>query len=74
MSNYYGTGLGLKLFNNATEKAKAKGSKWMWLCVSDKNYRAQSFYKKLGFSISGSGPTLEVGTDMLSSSILRLEL
>jgi len=74
MSSYYGGGLGRKLFDSSVEQSKIDGSKWLWLCVSDINYQAQTFYKKLGFTQIGEGPTLLVGSDKLTSSILSLEL
>lgn len=46
----------------------------LWLCVSDANERAQRFYQKLGFKLLSPGPTLEVGTDHLSSTILALNI
>lgn len=74
MPDHYGKGLGLELFTSAVEKVRLEGSRWLWLCVSDKNHRAKAFYNKLGFSSVGKGPDLEVGADTLSSSILCLEL
>ena len=74
LASYFGTGLGKKLFDNGVENAKANDSRWLWLCVSDTNYRAQAFYSKLGFTKIGTGPTLKVGNDELSSSILSLKL
>ncbi|MEH6454443.1 MAG: GNAT family N-acetyltransferase [Psychromonas sp.] len=73
LSAYFGAGLGEHLFNDVIEKTLANKSKWLWLCVSDINYRAQSFYNKLGFVKIGVGPNLKVGEDVLSSSILALD-
>ena len=70
LSSEYGTGLGKSLFENASEVARNAGRKWLWLCVSNTNYRAQAFYKKLDFKSIGPGPALEVGTDQLSSTIM----
>ena len=74
LSQAYGSGLGQLLFNHSANLLSELGKKQMWLCVSDKNLRAQSFYNKLGFKNAGTGPTLEVGSDSLSSSILTLNL
>ena len=69
----YGRGLGRSLYEHAVAAVAAAGRKWIWLCVSDINYRAQAFYRKLGFAKLGAGPVLEVGSDRLESSILARE-
>ncbi|WDE08716.1 GNAT family N-acetyltransferase [Thalassomonas viridans] len=74
LSNHFGSGLGRKLFSDAVNQAINNKSKWLWLCVSDINYRAQGFYKKLGFKKVGNGPELVVGDDTLSSSIMILNI
>lgn len=66
----FGTGLGRELFDDAVDTFKVQNIEWMWLSVSDWNTRAQDFYKKLEFEKLGCGPTFEVGTDRLPSSIL----
>ena len=73
LSSEYGRGLGHSLYQHAIEAIASAGRKWVWLCVSDVNYRAQAFYRKLGFSKLGAGPILEVGSDRLESSILARE-
>ncbi|MEL6222452.1 MAG: GNAT family N-acetyltransferase, partial [Cyanobacteria bacterium J06627_8] len=70
LSSAYGKGLGKALFNHAIATIQAADREWVWLCVSDINYRAQAFYQKLGFTKIGTGPVLEVGRDSLSSSVL----
>ena len=74
LSSHFGCGLGVQLFDSAVEQAKINQSKRVWLCVSDTNYRAQAFYKKLGFSRVGIGPQLDVGSERLNSSILILNI
>lgn len=74
LSGHFGSGLGGELLSNAIGQAMKNKSKWLWLCVSDINHRAQAFYEKLRFSKLGSGPELIVGSDTLSSSILVLNL
>lgn len=74
VNSAYGSGLGAGLYHHALETIRSAGNKSVWLCVSDINSRAQSFYGKLGFELAGTGPTLEVGDDKLSSSILINEL
>lgn len=74
LSSEYGTGLGKMLFEHASEVARQVGRRWIWLCVSDSNYRAQKFYKKLNFEAIAPGPILEVGTDPLPSTIMTLRI
>ncbi len=74
LSREYGTGLGRSLFEDASEVVRNTGRKWLWLCVSDINYRAQAFYKKLDFKSIGPGPALKVGTDQLSSTVMVCSL
>jgi diamine N-acetyltransferase len=74
LSSHFGGGIGGELFSHVVDAGKERGSKWLWLCVSDINYRAQAFYKKLGFSVIGRGPKLFVGNDILSSSIMALDI
>lgn len=74
LSAYFGSGLGAELFNSAVNHARQNNSQWLWLCVSDINYRAKAFYEKTGFSKVGRGPDLLIGNDTLSSSILVLNI
>jgi len=74
LSSAYGGGLGRALYEHSLTTILAAGHRWVWLCVSDINYRAQAFYTTLGFTKVGTGPVLEVGKDKLPSSILALEL
>jgi ribosomal protein S18 acetylase RimI-like enzyme len=69
----YGTGLGSILYDHAVRAIREYGSKGLWLCVSNRNYRAQKFYQKRGFVFAGIGPELYVGKDVLTSSFLTLE-
>ena len=70
----YGMGVGKTLFEDALQEAQALGANTMWLSVSDKNFRAQCFYQKLGFYSVGRGPDFHVGTDLLTSQILTLQI
>ena len=74
LSSAYGRGLGQALFDHAIATVRSSGSEWVWVCVSDINYRAQAFYRKLKFAKIGIGPVLKVGKDNLSSSILAKDL
>ena len=72
LSSEYGAGLGRMLFEHAFDVVRQASYKWIWLCVSDSNYRALRFYKKLNFEPIAPGPILVVGTDRLSSTIMAL--
>lgn len=74
LSSAYSSGLGRALYEHALATIRSTGNKWVWLCVSDTNNRAKAFYKKLGFTLIGTGPVFEVGKDRLSSSILAHEV
>ena len=74
LASEYGTGLGRTLFDHAAQAARDAAKKWLWLCVSDLNYRAQAFYKKVGMEPKGIGPILYVGTDRLSSTVMVCRL
>ena len=74
LSSEYGNGLGKMLFGHALDVTRQASCRWLWLCVSDSNHRAQKFYKKLKFKPIAPGPILEVGTDKLSSTIMILRI
>jgi ribosomal protein S18 acetylase RimI-like enzyme len=74
LASEYGQGLGKVLFDQAVAIARDTHYTWLWLCVSDLNYRAQAFYRKLDFNPVGPGPILTVGTDQLPSTILARKL
>lgn len=74
LAHAYGSGLGELLLNDTINAAKAEGKQLLWLSVSDKNLRAQAFYRKHGFQQLGNGPEFEVGSDHLTSHILALTL
>lgn len=72
LASEYGSGLARTLLDSALQEARAMGAAYVWLVVSDKNRRAQAFYRKLGFVRRGAGDVIEVGEDRLPSSILAL--
>lgn len=74
LSSAYGTGLGRMMIEHAFQQIKEAKNEWVWLCVSNVNFRAQRFYQKLNFQIIGDGPELIVGTDRLTSSVMVLQL
>lgn len=70
----YGTGLGKYLIEKSFALTRERGNEWMWLCVSELNYRARRFYQKMDFKSIGKGPILKVGTDKLPSAIMLRQL
>ena len=71
LSAEYGSGLGRLLFDHALDAASGAGNETLWLSVSDRNQRAQAFYRKLGFQRLGPGPKFHVGTETLTSTTLQ---
>lgn len=49
LEEFYGLGLGNKLFQHNLKLIKENNQKGIWLYVWIKNYRALDFYKKAGF-------------------------
>lgn len=74
LASEYGSGVGKLLFEDALDCVRSAERSWIWLSVSDRNLRAQSFYRKQDFISLGKGPVFEVGTDRLSSTIMGREL
>jgi ribosomal protein S18 acetylase RimI-like enzyme len=70
LSSEYGSGLGKALLAHALAVIRDAGRSWVWLCVADRNLRAQAFYRKHGFRPAGPGPVLAVGSDRLPSTIM----
>ena len=74
MAPAYGSGVGRMLLNDASDVIRKAGRSWMWLAVSDRNVRAQSFYRKFAFQPLGCGPVFEVGSDRLTSTLMGLDI
>jgi ribosomal protein S18 acetylase RimI-like enzyme len=74
LSDYYSTGIGRSLHDDAIRTAKDKNADTVWLCVSDINERAKAFYGKLGYESRQAGPIFSVGTEKLTSTIMMLDL
>lgn len=74
LAGEYGSGVGVMLFDEACDIVRSAGRRWLWLAVSDKNYRAQAFYAKRDVQKFVPGPVFEVGTDRLTSTIMALDL
>ncbi|MBL4871200.1 MAG: GNAT family N-acetyltransferase, partial [Robiginitomaculum sp.] len=74
LKNHYKKGLGKLLYDDAIHTMYQNGARYVWLSVSDINYRAQNFYKELEFTAVGPGPVFKVGYDRLTSTIMTKKL
>ena len=74
LAGAYGSGVGRALFEDAVQCVRDAGRSCVWLSVSDRNRRAQSFYRKLAFKPLAAGPVFEVGSDRLTSTIMAREI
>jgi len=52
-TSWHGKDVGKALMNRAIEIAASEGYQTIWLGVSNKNFRAQAFYRKFGFKEVG---------------------
>lgn len=59
---YHGRGLAQQLMDATLDAAAQRGAKTLWLGVWERNLRAQSFYRKVGFADIGSH-TFTLGFD-----------
>ena len=57
----------------AIETAQARGKRYIWLGVWEKNKKARSFYQKHGFRKIGSHP-FSVGDEVQTDDIMRKDL
>ena len=53
-SKWHGKNVGAKLMERCFEIAREERTKTLWLGVWEKNFRAQTFYKKYGFHVVGA--------------------
>ena len=74
LASEFGGGIGKLLLDEVVQCARHLQKDWVWLCVSDVNKRAISFYEKNGFEVFGTAPALEVGSRRLSASVMKLAL
>jgi ribosomal protein S18 acetylase RimI-like enzyme len=61
LPEHHGSGAAAALMAEALERARPLGAKCVWLGVNQHNQRAQRFYGKHGFAISGT-KTFRLGT------------
>ena len=70
---FQGHGLGGMLMARAIETAQARGKRYIWLGVWEKNKKARSFYQKHGFRKIGSHP-FSVWDEVQTDDIMRKDL
>lgn len=65
----HGAGAAATLMTEALQRAATLGFSSVWLGVNQKNQRAQSFYTKHGFTVSGT-KTFRLGTDIENDYVM----
>jgi ribosomal protein S18 acetylase RimI-like enzyme len=72
-ARFHGKGVGAALMDRCLELARDQGFETLWLGVWERNFRAQAFYKKYGFSKVGSHG-FQLGADLQTDWILTRTL
>jgi diamine N-acetyltransferase len=70
---WQGRGVAQMLMATTIEAAAARGAGTIWLCVWERNHRAQAFYRKSGFQDRGEKPFI-LGTDRQTDRVMALAL
>ena len=70
---WLGRGLGEALMRACVEEARRRGRRTMWLGVWERNWRAQSFYRKWGFRRVGEH-VFQVGSDPQTDWLMESSL
>jgi ribosomal protein S18 acetylase RimI-like enzyme len=70
---WQGRGLAQELMAAAVDAAVGRGAGIVWLCVWERNYRAQAFYRKCGFEDRGEKEFI-LGHDHQTDRVMSLEL
>ena len=73
LAENHGTGVSSALMDAALMAAREFAATYVWLGVNQKNQRAQRFYAKHGFAITGTR-TFQVGTNLEHDYIMAREL
>lgn len=73
LSDFHGTGVAAALMTAALARAAAWGARQVWLGVNQKNQRAQRFYAKNGFAVSGTR-TFQLGPHLEDDYIMTREV
>lgn len=66
---WQGRGVAQALMEATIEAAVTRGAGTVWLCVWERNYRAQSFYRKNGFVDCGEKPFI-LGKDHQTDRVM----
>jgi diamine N-acetyltransferase len=70
---WQGRGVAQMLMAATIEAAIARGAGTLWLCVWERNHRAQAFYRKSGFEDRGEKAFI-LGTDHQTDRVMALVL
>jgi diamine N-acetyltransferase len=73
LTEAHGKSIGKLLMESAMRYATEKNYEWIWLGVWERNFKAQEFYKKLGFE-KFSEHTFWMGTDPQIDWLLKKKL
>jgi len=73
LAGFHGTGVSAALMDAALARAAAWGAHRVWLGVNQENQRAQSFYTKSGFTVSGTR-TFRLGPHLENDYVMTREL
>ncbi|HEX7027913.1 MAG TPA: N-acetyltransferase [Gammaproteobacteria bacterium] len=73
LEKFHGTGIAKQLLCSGLDLAARKGFKTVWLCVWEKNPRAQAFYRKAGFEAVGD-IVIPMNGVPFRDLVMRLEL
>jgi ribosomal protein S18 acetylase RimI-like enzyme len=66
---WQGRGVAAALMSAIVEAAAARGAATLWLCVWERNPRAQAFYRKAGFADVGAAEFV-LGTDRQTDRVM----
>jgi ribosomal protein S18 acetylase RimI-like enzyme len=69
----HGRGVAAALMDATVAAARARGARTIWLGVWERNFRAQAFYRKVGFVDVGAQPFV-LGTDVQMDRIMARAL
>ncbi len=70
---WQGQGVAHKLMAATIEAAASRGAGTVWLCVWERNLRAQAFYRKTGFEDCGEKPFI-LGNDRQTDRVMARAL
>jgi ribosomal protein S18 acetylase RimI-like enzyme len=73
LADHHGAGVATALMDRAVATAQRWGARSVWLGVNQANQRAQRFYAKSGFKVSGTR-TFRVGTRLENDYVMVREL